>query len=470
MSDYDNFLAKKSYSAVATGIEDPPPLGLYLFPFQQDITRWALRRGRAAVFADTGLGKTRMMLEWARVVHEHTAQSILILTPLAVAAQTVREGEAIGITATLCRTSADLRPGINVTNYDRLHNFNADDFGGVVLDESSCLKDFTSATRNQLIESFKETPFRLACTATPSPNDFTELGNHAEFLGVMTRTEMLAMYFVHDGGSTQDWRIKGHAVKPFWRWVCSWAALVRKPSDLGYEDGAYALPPLTVTEHRVAMSQTDAFKAGQLFATAAQTLNEQRAAKRATIDARVARAASVIAAEPQELWLVWCELNAEGDALADTIPGAVQIAGADDRADKESRLLAFADGAIPVLVSKPSIAGHGMNFQKCARMVFVGVSHSFEEWYQAIRRSWRFGQTRPVQVHVVISDAEGAIVENLKRKQADAARMGDEMSRETGATVREAVRGLVRDSTPYEPKIRMRIPRWLTLEATERVA
>lgn len=461
--NYDDFIASKVIATPSAGIDDPPALSDALFPFQADIVRWALKRGRAAIFADTGLGKTRMQLEWAKHVAAHTGGRVLILAPLAVASQTAREGLAVGVHVTLCKHGDDVRDGVNITNYDRLHHFAADDFAAVVLDESSCLKDFTSATRNQLVDAFRSTPFKLACTATPAPNDFTELGNHAEFLGVMTRTEMLSMWFVHDGGSTQDWRLKGHAEANFWRWVCSWAALVRKPSDLGYDDGAYNLPPLRMHDRIVASDLAQAHRAGMLFVTQAATLPEQRAARRASLDARVQACAEIVNAT-REPFLVWCELNDEGDALAAAIPDAVQIAGADDRDVKEQRMLDFSEGRTRVLVTKPSIAGYGMNWQHCASMAFVGLSHSFEQLYQAVRRCWRFGQDRSVDCYIITSEAEGAVVANIRRKEADAARMAEEMSANTSDIVRSAIRSARRDTTEYTPRVLMTIPAWLTSE------
>lgn len=462
MSDYENFLAAKAHRVVATGLSDIPSLdGAPLFPFQKDVVRWALRRGRAALFLDTGLGKTRQQLIWMDHVLRHTGGRGIILAPLAVAAQTVREAVAISVGATLCREAGDVRDGINVTNYDRAERFDPSQFSAVCLDESSCLKDFTSATRNLLIESFAATPFRLACTATPAPNDFTELGNHAEFLGVLTRTEMLATWFVHDGGSTQDWRLKGHARNDFWRWCCSWGALVKKPSSLGYDDGAYDLPPLETRETIVASDLAQARKAGLLFVQEVNTLDEQRAARRSSLQARADAAAALVAAEPNEQWMLWCDLNDEGDALTAAVPGAVQIKGADSPDSKESRILDFAEGRIRVLVTKPSIAGAGVNLQRCARMAFVGIGHSFEAYYQAVRRCWRFGQTRPVHAHVITSEAEGRVLDNLRRKQVDAEHMAEEMGVETAAFVKNEMRSSSREALPYKPTVRIQIPAWL---------
>lgn len=459
---YEAFLSSKRATVPSVGITEPPTLSQALFPFQQDLVRWGLRRGRAALFADTGLGKTGMQLAWADAVARATGRPVIILTPLAVAAQTVREAPKFGIEATLCRDGSDVANGINVTNYDRLHRFDASAFGAVVLDESSCLKDFASATRNALMSAFRDAPLKLCCTATPSPNDYTELGNHAEFLGNMTRTEMLSMYFVHDGGSTQDWRLKGHAADVFWRWVCSWAALVRRPSDLGYEDGGFALPPLEMRETVVAATDAQARAQGRLFIEPAATLDDQRRARRDTLADRVAACAALVAAEPDEQWLIWCELNDESGALAGAIPGAVEVRGSDDPETKEQRLLEFADGGIRVLVSKPSICGHGLNFQRCARMAFVGLSHSFEQTYQAVRRCWRYGQTRPVHCHLVVAELEGAVRENLLRKQRDAERMAAEMAQHTAAIVRGSVRGLERDRDDYRPQRSLALPEWLT--------
>lgn len=461
MKDYATFLESKRVVSGAVGFAcSPESLHAGLFPFQRDIVAWALRRGRAAIWADCGLGKTWMALEWARHVVEREQGRLLILTPLAVAPQFREEGEKLGLDVTVCREPEDLRDGINVTNYDRLDHFDAGEFCGVVLDESSCLKDYTSATRNALIESFAQTPFKLACTATPAPNDFMELGNHAEFLGVMSRSEMLSMFFVHDGGSTQDWRLKGHAEREFWRWIASWAVNVRKPSDLGYEDGAFELPALRLHEHVVRSDASVARDAGLLFTIEARTLDEQRAARRATLPKRVARCASLVNAT-DESFLVWCDLNDEGDALEAAIPGAVQVTGSQSPEVKEAAILGFRRGEFRVLISKPSICGHGVNFQICRNTAFVGLSHSFEAWYQAIRRTWRFGQTREVNCHMISSDIEGAVADNLRRKQIEAERLGAEMAEHVREFMRRAISKATRDVTEYKPGVMIRVPAWL---------
>lgn len=440
VNDYQAFLATKRLIATPAGfVVEATAINPRLFDFQRDIVRWALARGRAAIFAGTGLGKTGMQLEWARHVAAHTGGRVLILAPLAVAQQTVREGAKFGIAVTHCQTAADLAPGINITNYERLHLFVDESFAGIVLDESSILKAYDGATRTAIIQAFAATPYRLACTATPAPNDYMELGNHAEFLGVMSRVEMLSMFFVHDGGETQTWRLKGHAADDFWRWVCSWAVTLRQPSDLGYPDAAFALPPLTMHQHTVASQAPE----GMLFAVEAQGLIDRRRARQASLPERVARCAALVNAS-DEPWLVWCDLNAEGDALVKAIPDAVQVAGSDAPAVKEARMLGFADGEFRVLITKPSIAGFGMNWQHCPNVAFVGLSDSWEQYYQAIRRCWRFGQTRPVQCHVFASEAEGAVVANIERKEraaeAMAAQMVEHMQVQNMADVRQAER------------------------------
>ena len=453
---YHEFVSAKLGAAVAKGIA--AQVREYgLFPHQRDLTAWALRRGRAAIFADTGLGKSRMQLAWADTVHRETGSDVLILAPLAVAEQTTEEGESIGVAVTHARDGEDVRPGITITNYDRLHKFDVARFGGVVLDESSIIKHHAAKTLQTLLDSFEATPYKLCATATPAPNDWTELGNHAQFLGVRSRAEMLAEFFVHDGGDTQTWRLKGHARAVFWRWVASWGAMVRSPADLGHDASAYALPPLNVHQHTV---ETEHNPAHGLFAMEAQTLMERRDARRASLVERVRACAQMVNSDRQP-WVVWCDLNAEGDALTAAIDGAVQIAGADDADVKERRLHDFAHGNIRVLVSKPSICGFGLNWQHCARMAFVGVTDSFEAYYQALRRCWRFGQTRDVHVHIFASELEGSVIANLARKERDALAMSDAMSAETHDAVMSAVRGSTRQSNPYHPTQRIALPDFL---------
>ena len=456
--DYHSFLSEKLSFGMFDGVpvETVPD---WLFPHQQDLVRWALRRGRSAIFADTGLGKTRMQLAWADAVTSHAGGDVLILAPLAVAEQTVEEGAAVGLRITNCRSDDDVRPGINITNYERLHRFDASRFVGVVLDESSIIKHETSKTLQLLLDAFSRTPFRLCATATPAPNDWTELGTHAEFLGVRSHTEMLCEFFVHDGGETQTWRLKKHARREFWRWVSSWGALIRSPSDLGHDDSAYQLPPLTVHQHTV----ESGVPFGQLFAIEAQTLSDRRSARRESIAERVSACAEIVNASA-DIWLIWCELNAEGDALRQAIPGAVEVRGSDSVEDKERRLMDFAHGKTRVLISKPSICGFGLNLQACHNMAFVGVTDSWESYYQAVRRCWRFGQEHPVDVHIFCSESEGAVVSNLARKESAAKAMQAELAAETLDSVRESVLGSSRETNSYQPTARIAIPEWIVTE------
>lgn len=460
---YQEYLARKLRISQPTGFE-PGPLPERLFDFQRDLVAWACRRGRAALFASTGLGKSGMQLSWADQVAKHTGKPVLILCPLAVAAQTTAEAVAFGIPG-VAHVRSQTTDRIQVTNYELLHKFDPSIYGGVVIDESSLLKHHDAKTRAIITAAFSKTPFRLACTATPAPNDVAELGNHAEFLGVCSRVEMLAEYFTHDGGETQVWRLKGHAREAFWKWVCAWAAVVRDPSDLGYDASSHALPELRTHEHIVSDESGFALQRGLLFATDAFTLDDQRKARRATLARRVEVAAQLVAANPDEHWLLWCELNDEGDALERAIPGSVQIAGSDTPEEKEDRMLRFVSGDIKILISKSSICGFGLNFQCCANMAFVGVGNSFESYYQAVRRCWRFGQKRPVNVHVISSDVENAVLANLKRKQADALAMTESMAAYTASYVRAQVRGLQRETNAYNPTVKMTVPAWLRSEA-----
>lgn len=461
-ADYTEFVGNKLKRAIPTGIAKPPALSTALSPFQRDLTTWALRRGRAAIFADTGLGKSRMQIEWARHVAAFTKRPVLILAPLAVAAQTSAEGAKVGVPVTVCREQANVIPGptVNVANYERLHRFDPSTFGGVVLDESSCIKHHDAKTLRTLMAAFASTPFRLCATATPSPNDYTELGTHAEFLGICSRAEMLSEFFCHDGGETSTWRLKGHARSAFWRFVATWGALVRRPSDLGYSDDSYALPQLNVHHHVIPTSADEARRAGMLFAKDASTLSERRAARKASLSSRVGQCVERVNGD-RESWVVWCDLNAESEALAGSINGAVEVRGSDDIDEKESRLRAFAEGKARVIVTKPSIAGFGLNWQHCARMAFVGVTDSWEAYYQAVRRIWRFGQERPCDIHIFTSEIEGAVVANLQRKEADALAMAEELSAETRGAVREEVCGQKRVTTEYAPSRRMEVPSWL---------
>lgn len=455
MTSYAQFLDQKRLVVHPVGFEANTDRMAYLFPFQQDIVRLACRLGRFCVWADCGMGKTPMQLEWARQVCEHTGGRVLVLAPLAVSHQTVREAEKFGIDGVAFAAHAgDTDERIVVTNYQKLAHFDASQFVGVVLDESSILKAVDGRTRTEILTTFAATPYRLACSATPAPNDYMELGNHAEFVGVMTREEMLAMFFVHDGGDTSQWRLKGHAVDKFWEWVCAWAVTIRKPSDLGYDDGAFQLPSLRMVDH-VVHTPIEALTGehGQrgLFAQQAQTLGDQRAVQRSSLDLRVAQ--TVALANRPGQWLVWCHLNDESAALAAAIDGAVEVTGSDTDEHKTQAMLDFQEGRARVMVSKPAIAGFGMNFQSCYQVVFVGLSHSYESFYQAIRRCWRFGQQHEVEAHVVYDWAEGAVVENLRRKELDAGEMVERMVLVMREKTMEQLQRTQRQVTPYVERV-----------------
>ena len=459
LTAYHDFLARKAVVDPPTGLDVIPELPAQLFAFQRDITTWALKRGRAALFAGTGLGKSFMELAWADAVHRETGKDILHLAPLAVSAQLVREADKFGIAARQAREQTECLSGVNITNYQKLDHFDLTKFGGVILDESSILKHHTGHYRTELIQRCKALPFRLAATATPAPNDFMELGNHAEFLGVMSYTDMLATFFTHDGSETQKWRLKGHAEQAFWKWMASWAVMLRKPSDLGYANDGYDLPALNQFQHVVAADYAPNVETGLLFPMQAATLQERVAARRGTVADRVVKAASLTPTDRPFVW--WCNLNAESEALAAAIPGAVEISGSDSEEAKERKLIDFSAGRIRVLVTKPSICDFGMNWQHCADTGFVGLNDSFEQVYQAVRRFWRFGQTKPVNVHFIASEIEGAVVANIKRKEADADRMAAAMVLHMADLSSRAVRGLERDRGEYNPAQSMRLPTWL---------
>lgn len=456
---YADFLARKAVVDPMTGLDRVPELPECLFPHQRDIVAWALRRGRAALFAGTGLGKSLMELAWAQAIHNETGKDILHLAPLAVSAQLAREGEKFGIPARVVTKQDDCGRGTNITNYQKLDHFDLSRFGGVILDESSILKNTDGHYRTKLIAACQSIPFRIAATATPAPNDFMELGNHAEFLGIMSYTDMLATFFVHDGGSTQNWRLKGHAENEFWRWMASWAVMLRKPSDLGYPNDGYDLPPLQFRQHIVAADYEPCADTGTLFPMQAETLQERIAARRTTIAPRCELAASITPADRPFVW--WCNLNGEAELLAKSIPGAVNLHGGLKEAEKERIMLDFTEGKIRVLVTKPSLAGFGMNWQHCCNTGFVGLNDSFEQFYQAVRRFWRFGQQNAVTCHIIASELEGATVANIKRKEADADRMAAAMVMHMADLSSEAVRGSVRETPNYNPTVPVTIPSFL---------
>ena len=451
MLKYDDFINSKSKTFENMGIDvDRNSLNSNMFEFQKDIVRWALKKGRSAIFAECGLGKTLMQLSWADEIHKHTGGKILILAPLAVAPQTKEEGEKFGIPVNICESQDDVVDGINITNYEKIDKFTGNSFQAVVLDESSILKSFTSSTRNKLIDNFSRVPFRLACTATPAPNDHMELGNHSEFLGVMTRAEMLSMYFVHDGGNTAKWRLKGHAEDVFWNWMASWAVFIDNPKNLGYDADGYDLPELKINEIIVD---------GDEVTSETLTLTQRRQARKDSLELRCQAAADIVNSSDEQ-WLVWCDLNDESAMLKSLIDDAVEIKGSDKASHKTGSMLNFSDELIKCLVTKPSIAGFGMNWQQCNNMIFVGLSDSYEKYYQAVRRCYRFGQKNEVNVYIIISAKEGAVKANIERKQEDAKKMQEAMIKLTKEVTKKELQVTTRIMTEYVPKVKMLLPDW----------
>ena len=432
---YADFLRSKRIRAELVGVEaTAAQIHSMLFPFQRDVTLWALRKGRAAIFLECGLGKTFIQLEWARVLGVRA----LIVAPLSVARQTVREAKKLGIDVHYTRSGADIRDGINITNYEMVEHFQADDFGAVVLDESSILKALAGQTRRRVTTMFAETPYRLCCTATPAPNDHVELGNHAEFLGICTEAEMRAMFFINANkehtffvddvayrkkGSNkagQEWRLKHSAEQPFFHWLASWAISLTTPSDLGYKDDGFLLPPIQILPTFVTVE--DVAPAGDaLFFTALKGIADRSAVRKSTMAARLEALTDLVDATSQ--WIIWCGLDAESAAVTAAIPGAVEVTGSDAPERKAEVFEAFQDGLVRVLVSKGRIAGFGLNFQNAHKMAFFGLNDSWELFYQCCRRMWRFGQAQPVDVHIVLSELEAEIYQNIMRKDAMARRL-----------------------------------------------
>lgn len=454
LSPYQDFLRQRAQLRTRDGFE-PLHLPDFLFPFQRDLVTWAVEQGRGAIFADCGMGKTPMQLVWADNVIRKTGGNVLVLTPLAVSWQTLQEAEKFGIESHRSADGTAYR-GITVTNYERLHHFDPGDFVGVVCDESSILKSFDGKTRKRITAFMRKLRYRLLCTATAAPNDFVELGTSSEALGHLGHVDMLNRFFKNDmntsamnryRGKTMSWRFKGHAEEPFWRWVCSWARAVRKPSDLGHDDDGFVLPPLVEEEHLV---EARKLADGMLFALPAVGLKEQREERRRTIEERCEKVADLV--DHDRPALVWCHLNDEGDILERLIPDAVQVAGKDPDDAKEDKLLGFANGSIRVLVTKPKIGAWGLNYQHCSHVTLF-PSHSFEQYYQGVRRCWRFGQRSPVKVDIVTTEGGQNVLANLQRKAAQA----DQMFSRLVAHMTESLR--IDQSDKFTEK--ERVPAWL---------
>lgn len=453
--NYQDFLAKKAFQHVEAGFEadlSPYPL----FDYQLPIVKWALKRGKAAIFADTGLGKTIMQLSWADSVAKHTGCPVLVLAPLAVSSQTIEEGAKYGIHVEKLNHDQEVSgPTVYITNYEQLHKVSHEKFSGLALDESSILKGMDGRRRKEITEFGKTIPYKLSCTATPSPNDFMELGTQAEFLGIMSQVEMLAMFFIHDGSDTAKWRLKGHGQKKFFEWLATWSVVIRSPDDLGFDGSRHKLPELVYHEHVIETAPTD-----QLFVEPAMGLQDRNKARKESVLDRVQKAAD-IANEMEGSVLVWCNLNDESDLLTKGIEGAIEVKGSDKPEHKEDALLGFAHNEVKCLVTKPKIAGFGMNWQNCNQMIFVGLSDSWEMYYQAIRRCWRFGQTKPVHVHVISADTEGAVVANIKRKDDQNQQLGREMVAHMKTMMEKEIFAAAIEKAEYNGVVKFQLPNWL---------
>lgn len=459
LSEYKEFINSKIKKAKPIGFS-PESLNKELFDFQEAITRWTIKKGRAAIFAGTGLGKTLMQLSWANEYYKYTGKPVIIFAPLSVSHQTKREGDKfhVDIPHEVVTCDSDIIDGINITNYEKLHNFkDPSKFGAIVIDESSILKGFDGKFRKAITDFASGINYRLACTATPAPNDYMEIGLHSEFLGVMSYFEMLSMYFTHDGGETQKWVVKKHGEKVFWEWVCSWACCIRTPSDLGFDDSAYILPPLNMYDIKVEADPYD----GMLFPTMATTLTDRIKARKGTIEKRCDEAIKIVN-NSEDQWVVWCNLNDESKYLKQNIKDSVEVKGSDPDHKKEEAADGFVNGKYRVIISKPSIFGFGINWQHCSHMCYVGLTDSFEQIFQSQRRLWRFGQTKPVECYIVSADVEEAVVENIKRKEDQFHNMVDHMVEYMKEEMQKEIVG----NKQYIPDFNetMEIPNWLKSE------
>ena len=463
MSDYQDFLAHKARKADLRGLKQVPLLREHLFAFQAHCVAHALRAGCAGIFLDTGLGKTELQLEWCQHALEASNGKALILTPLAVAQQTRKRAEKWGYEARVIRDQSQAGPGINICNYDRLDRIRPEAFGAVSLDEASILKSFVGKTTRALIDAFRGCRFKLVATATPAPNDHMELGNYAEYLEIMAANEMLSRWFINDTSTaSQEWRLKGHAETDFWNWMASWSRMAERPSDLGdiANDARFILPPMQLRQHKAAESDLSQFTDG-LFADIQLSATTLHDVKRQTSIARAETVAAICEKEPDETRILWCDTDYEADALRSTVPDAIEIRGSMSIDEKEERLAAFETGQIKFLIAKPSMCGHGLDWSHCARMAFIGRGFSYEVWYQAVRRCWRFGQKRNVVVDLVVAEGEDAIGRVIDRKADD--------HKEMKAAMREAMKRAAEQSAEvkieYNPQHMGRMPTWLRKSA-----
>jgi len=461
--EYKEFIESKEFKIVNKSIEiERDDLNSNLFEYQKDLTYLALKKGKFALFAMTGTGKTAMQGEWAYQVNIFTNEPVIIFAPLSVARQTIQEiKDILGYEVNLCESQDDVKNGINISNYEKLHLFDLSVFAGVALDESSILKSFTGKVRNQIVEGFNRTPYKLACSATPAPNDFVELGNHVEFLNVCRSPEMLSMFFINDVTGEGKWRLKKHAENRYWEWVAKWAVVFTKPSDIGYsedEDKKYSLPNKFTHEHIVKSKATD----GSLFVIEATDLNARRKARRDSLEERCKIAADLVN-NSDDIWLVWCDLNDESDMLKKLIHNSVEVRGSDKDSHKINSAIDFAAGKIKCLIGKPKMLGMGLNFQVCHNMVFTGLSDSFEQVFQAERRCYRFGQKNDVNVHIVISEAEGNVKKNQNRKESQFLTMINELVKHTKKTTLKELQAIEVDNEDYEPLVDMQLPKFIEI-------
>lgn len=456
--NYQEFLKTKELKSIHAGFDVPDEwLSNRLFPFQRDIVKWAIKKGKAAILTGCGTGKTVMLLSYANAVSKHERGRVLILSPLSVVMQTKREAEKFNICeVTICRTQEDVKDGVNITNYEMIEHFNPNDFVGVILDESSILKSFTSKTQTLLTDMFCRTPYKLLCTATIAPNDYTEIGTSCEFLGIMSRTEMLATYFIHDGGETSKWRLKKAGVNKFWEWFATWAIYFNSPADLDYDTTGYDLPELRLNQIFTASEVEDY----EMFVRLAETLEERREARKESMEDRTDKAAEMCN-ESQDQWIVWCDYNAESEMLKRKIDESVEVAGRDDPEFKANMSIEFSNGNVKVLVSKPSIYGFGSNWQNCHKMIFCGLSDSYEQFYQAVRRCWRFGQDKKVDVYIIISEKEQNVLQNIEEKQARMDEMQRQMTNLMKSVTLSEIKHTTRITTDYKPNERSMKPVWM---------
>lgn len=457
--DYKEFLKQKELQTIQAGFDvDKETLNHYMFPFQKDITSWALKKGRCAILIGCGLGKSLCQLEWANQICKKHNRNVLIVAPLSVVKQTAREAEKFKIETPVhvCRTQEDVKDGINITNYEMADKFDADSFIAVVLDESSILKSFTSKTTIEFTEKFERMPYKLLCSATIAPNDFTEIGTSCEFLGIMSRTEMLATYFIHDGGKTSDWRLKKAGISKFWEWFATWAICFNNPNELGYQIEGYDLPALNM-KNIITKSEVGEY---ELFAKVAETLQERREARKESMEDRTDTAKELVMNDESQ-WLLWVDYNDESAMLHKKIDGSVEVKGSDDPEYKANASIDFASGKIRCLVSKPSIFGFGSNFQSCHNMIFCGLSDSYERFYQAVRRCWRFGQDHEVNVYIILSEREMSILDNIKRKEKQMEEMQHQMTSLMKEVTLAEIQHTTRITTDYKPDEDMEVPAWI---------